>query len=153
MKIFFTFLFASLFFFACQKANSVSVDQGVIAGGNYKVTGSVTHYLGPAADSIIRYIDILDTIKDVMATSSNEYICAYGTLGTSGWNYVITVDSNKQTVTALDGDETILTSTTANSFRKLEATYTAASKTFHFKSLYTSTSGNDVIVNEILTKQ
>ena len=153
MKFFLTIFFSGLLFCGCQKASSVSVDAGIALPGTYNATGTITTYSGQIKDSIITRITPINMTKEFLQNSDTELICDYALLGPSAWYYIIDLNSDKQSVKALDANETILTSITASSWQSISAAYDEATSTFHFLTLYTNTSGNDVLVNEFLKKQ
>ncbi|HRH47818.1 MAG TPA: hypothetical protein PLP23_03680 [Panacibacter sp.] len=153
MKFFLTIFFSGLLFCGCQKASSVSVDAGIALPGTYNATGTITTYSGQIKDSIIIRITPINLAKDFLGNNDTELVCGYALLGSSGWNYIIDLNSDKQSVKALDANETILTSITANSWQSISAAYDEATSTFHFLTLYKNGSGNDVLVNEFLKKQ
>ena len=153
MKFFLAILFSGLLLSGCQKASSVSTDADIAVPGAYNTTGTITTYSGRIKDSIIIRVTPINLTKEFLENSDTVLLCDYALLGSSAWGYVITLSSDKKSVKALDANEEILTSIIANSWKTIGAAYDDATSTFHFLTLYTNPSGNDVLVNEFLKKQ
>lgn len=138
--------------------------------GNYDVEGYRDNFLGgvvyvPGAESSGGYIEggtgvyasssdlSLNSPKTVLPNSPTECTVGYANLGSATWEYVITYDPTTKQITAVDGNETILTSITANTFKVYDHSYDAALRQIHLLSEYTNSSGNGRLVEETMTKQ
>lgn len=138
--------------------------------GNYDVVGYRDNFLGavvytPGAASSGGYIEGGTGVyasssdlapyspKTIFPNSPTECIVDYANLGSSGWQYVITYDPDTDEITAVDGNETVLASIIASSFKVYNFSYDAALRQIHLLSEYTNTANNGRLVEETLTKQ
>ena len=138
--------------------------------GNYDVEGYRDNFVGgvvyvPGAPSSGGYNEggtgvyssssdlSLNSPKTILPNSPTECTVGYANLGPFGWDYVITYDPATKQITAVDGNETILLSITANTFKVYDYSYDAALRQIHLLTEYTNSSGNGRLVQETMTKQ
>jgi len=126
---------------------------GNCLAGNYHATGTRTLYNGAVSGGDIFLVVDLDQSQPLLPNDPETILTDYADLGSSGWQYVITVDCVTNTITDVGPNDVMAAGITPGSFKLTSATYDVATHTIHIVSQYTNTSGNDRVIDETFTKQ
>lgn len=143
---------------------SISANQGIIwyhaigncFAGSYSDVGTRTGYTGGRDAGLVSFvIDLADYSPKTFLPVDPETIAVdYADLGSSGWQYLISVDCDTKEVTDVQPNDVMASGIKANSFKLLQpVTYDAATKTLHIVSGYTNSAGNDRDIDETFVKE
>jgi Domain of unknown function (DUF1735) len=129
-----------------------------IAVGPASATGTITYYVGSYTDNIVQGVfNIQDFAPDKSLTAIDNTNATVGYSIVSGWQYIITVDCDNDSITNVVPNDIMYSGIKTGSWAWLNkdspktSVYDPVAKTIHLVSKYATSSSNDRISDELIT--